>query len=55
MWDYVGGPGQFIAGVPARDLSDDEAEEHGVKGSPLYQPVAEQAAPAAIAPTDGKE
>ena len=54
MWVYVGGPGQFIAGVPARDLSDDEAEEYGVQDSPLYEPVTEQAA-AAIVPTDGKE
>jgi len=55
VWIYVGGPGQFIAGVPARDLTDAEAEEYGVTDSPLYQPISEQAAPAAVGPNDGKE
>lgn len=46
---YVG-DGSFIVGVPARDLSADEAERLAemIAGSPLYEPVVEaQAAPAA--------
>ncbi len=26
MWIYTGGPGEFIPGVPARDLTDEEAD-----------------------------
>lgn len=38
-WVFVGKPGQYIAGVPARDLTDAEADQFNVKGSPLYEPV----------------
>lgn len=54
MWAFVGQPGQFIAGVPARDLNDDEAEAYGVKDSPLYQPVSE-ASPKTVAPSENEE
>ena len=40
-WKYVG-DGEFIPGVPARDLSDEEASEHGVEDSPLYERVTEK-------------
>lgn len=33
---YVG-KGEFLPGVPARDLTDDEAKEYGVEASPLYE------------------
>lgn len=35
MWKYLG-PG-FLPGVPARDLSDEEAESYGVENSGLYE------------------
>ena len=43
---YVG-DGSFIVGVPARDLSADEAERLAemIAGSPLYGPVVAQSAP----------
>ncbi len=34
MHKYQGGG--FIPGVPARDLTDAEAEQYGVTNSPLY-------------------
>lgn len=37
MYKFMGQPGEYIAGVPARDLSDKEAKEHGVEASPLYE------------------
>ena len=33
---YVGG-GRFVAGVPARDLTDAEAKTYGVEKSPLWR------------------
>lgn len=37
MWKYLG-KGEFLPGVPARDLTDEEAKEHPeVKDSPLYE------------------
>ena len=45
MYIYKGGADVIgIPGVPARDLTDDEAEEYGVTDSALYEKVA----PAAI-------
>lgn len=37
---YVGG-GSFYIGIPARDLTAEEAERHRdvLEGSPLYEPV----------------
>ena len=37
---YVGG-GSFLIGVPARDLTADEAELYrdAIAGSPLYEPI----------------
>lgn len=44
---YVGN-GSFYIGVPARDLTAEEAELHAeiVTGSPLYEPVGEPEPPA---------
>lgn len=53
MWAFVGKQGQFIAGVPARDLTDDEADEYGVTDSPLYQPISE--ASPAVMPSENEE
>lgn len=36
MFKYMGA-GEFIPGVPARDLSDEEAEEYDVTDHPLYK------------------
>lgn len=37
-WRFKGQPGEFIPGVPARDLTDEEAEAHPeVRESPLYE------------------
>ena len=45
MYIYKGGQAVIgIPGVPARDLTDDEAEEHGVTDHELYEKVT----PAAI-------
>ena len=35
MYKYTGAG--FIPGVPARDLTDEEAQEYGVTDSPLYE------------------
>ena len=40
-WKYVGDGDEFIPGIPARDLSDAEVKELGVRddveASPLYE------------------
>lgn len=43
MWKYVGN-GEFIPGIPARDLTDEEAAAHmkDVVASRLYEKVAPQ-------------
>lgn len=48
--NYVGN-GSFFIGVPARNLTADEAEQYAdiIAGSPLYEPVAAQGAPVAQA------
>ena len=38
MWKYTGA-GRFIPGVPARDLTNDEAEEFDVENSDIYEKV----------------
>ncbi len=35
-YEYIG-DGQFIPGVPARDLTDAEAKQYEVTKSPLYR------------------
>ena len=37
MWKYVG-PG-WLPGIPARDLTDDEAKLHKVEESALYEKI----------------
>ena len=40
MWKFVGTPGQFLPGVPARDLTDEEAKAYPeVKESAIYERV----------------
>lgn len=31
IWQWKGSPGEFIPGVPARDMTDDEVERRGIK------------------------
>lgn len=38
MYKYIG-DGKWLPGIPARDLTDVEAEQHGVKESALYKRV----------------
>ena len=38
MWKYKG-KGQWLPGVPARDLTDDEAKLHQVEESALYEKI----------------
>lgn len=44
-WKYVG-EGAFLPGVPARDISDEEARERGIeatlKASSIYRRVSEK-------------
>ena len=43
MWKYTG-KGAFILGIPARDLTDEEAQKIGIsrlKKSGLYKKIAE--------------
>ena len=41
MWKFVGKEGEFMPGIPARDLTDEEAKEWPaeVEESPLYEKV----------------
>ena len=39
MFTYIGG-GNWIPGVPARDLTNAEAKEYGVEDSDLYEKAA---------------
>ncbi len=43
------GPG-YVPGVPARDLTNAEAEEYGVTDSPVYEKVTRTAPPPASEP-----
>ena len=43
MYEWKGVNVIGIPGVPARDLTDEEAEEYGVTESPLYVHKAERA------------
>ena len=43
MWKYKG-KGEWLPGVPARDLTDDEAKLHKVEGSALYEKIKTPAA-----------
>jgi len=38
MFKYVG-DGRFVPGVPARDLTNEEAEEFEVENSDIYEKV----------------
>ena len=43
MWRYIG-KGAFILGIPARDLTDEEAQQIGIsrlRNSGLYKKIAE--------------
>ena len=48
MWKYKG-KGEWLPGVPARDLTDDEAKLHKVEveGSALYEKIKQSADPKA--------
>jgi hypothetical protein len=37
MYKYIGKAGEFVPGVPQRDLTDQEAQEYGVADHPLYK------------------
>ena len=40
MLKFVGQPGEFLPGVPARDLTDEEAKQYPeAPASPLYMTV----------------
>ena len=57
MWRYIG-DGSWIFGIPARDLTDDEAVTIGVeriKHSKLYQRVRDKKPKLAIVEDDQKE
>lgn len=43
MYEYQG-RGEFIPGVPARNLTDAEAKEFGVTKNPLYKKRADEPA-----------
>ncbi len=55
VYQWVGGEGDgdFIPGVPTRDLTVDEAKEFGVTDSPLYKRSKAKDAPKAQADADG--
>lgn len=46
MWKYEGQAGEFLAGIPARDISDEEAREREIepalKASRIYRHVPER-------------
>ena len=50
MWKYKG-KGEYLPGVPARDLTDDEAKLHQVEESDLYE--YEKDEPSATAKPEG--
>ena len=56
MYIYKGGPDVIgIPGVPARDLTDDEAEEYGVTKSRLYEQETTKPVPARRAAREESE
>lgn len=56
MWKYDDS-GEFLPGVPARDLTDEEYKEHAelIAGSKLYKHVAAKVRPAAKPAKEGEE
>ncbi len=51
MWKYVAKEGEYLPGIPAQDISDEEAEALGVvetlKASRIYRHVSDRQSPAA--------
>jgi hypothetical protein len=53
VYKWVGDDGDYIPGVPTRELTEDEAKEFGVTENPLYKRVKAKDAPKAQADADG--
>jgi len=56
MWTYTAKDGEYIPGVPARDLTDAEAKQYGVEDSPIYEKASPKgdSKESPVAPVEGK-